>query len=76
MMDTHDTVPSPPPIETIPPDTIPHNPLPEITEVDNPLPEELVSTAVTITPPSFNVPLIMLLITAAATLLSMFYCCH
>jgi hypothetical protein len=75
MINVHDTIPSPPPIETIP-DTIPNNPLPEITEVDNPLPEDCESTAVTITSPNFNVPLIMLLITAAATLLHMFYCCH
>lgn len=79
--EVHDTDPSPPPIETIPPiDTIRDNPIPEITEVDNKIPEppedQAQSTAVTITQPTVNIPFIMVLITIVAALFSMFYCCH
>ena len=64
MLDDHDTVPSPPPIETIPPDTIPYNPIPEIKVEDL---EDIITT------PNFNVPFIMVLISAGATLFSMLY---
>ena len=66
-MSNNDTIPSPPPID----DTIPDNPIPEQPEED-----QVKSTAVTITPSTVNVPLIMVLTTIVAVLISMFYCCH
>lgn len=71
--DIHDTVPSPPPTE--PPDTIRDN---EITDVDNNITEslEIESDVITIKQSNINIPFVMLMISAAATLLSMFYCCH
>lgn len=88
MNDVQDTIPSPPPIETIPPDTIRNNTIPEmiavapeITEIDNAIPEQLdvqtKSSSVTITPNDVNVPLLMVLFTIGAVLFSiLFYCCH
>lgn len=52
MYNIPDTIPAPPPIETIPPDTVPNNPLPEITEIDNPIPEP--PTTITMLPPRFD----------------------
>jgi len=71
--DIHDTIPSPPPTE--PPDTIRDN---EITDVDNHVldPSEIEHDVVVINQINFNIPLVMLIISAAATLLFMFYCCH
>jgi hypothetical protein len=70
-MSNNDTIPSPPPTETIPPiDTIPDNPIPEPEEYQSK------STAVTITQSIVNIPFIMVLITIVAVLFSMFYRCH
>jgi hypothetical protein len=72
IFDIHDTVPSPSPIETIPPsDTIPNNPLPEITEVDNLIPQQMEPELIII--PDTTTPLILLLISIAALVLSAFY---
>jgi subtilase family serine protease len=62
--DNHDTIPSPPP-------TIPDNQIQEQPEEN-----QAKSTAVTITQSTFNIPLIMVLITIVAVLFSMFYRCY
>jgi len=70
----HDTIPSPPPIETIPPlETIHDNPV-----VDNtiPAPPDAYIQSPLITKPNTNIPFLMLVISAVATLISIFYCCQ
>lgn len=76
MIDDLDTVPAPPPIETIPP-------LPEITEIDNTIPEfiipeleseeEVIDQGVVI---NTTVPCMMVLLSIATLFVSAFYCLH
>lgn len=65
----NDTIPAPPPIdviETIPPDTIRDNPIPEITEIDNKIPESEEENVI-------NAPLVMLCLSFLSLALSVFY---